>query len=418
MVPDEAFLPVDEAPCLPRGAGAAEAYVAPGSVDEVSRVLGWASSHRVAVVPVGTGAHLPLRTAPERYVVLSAERMAGIEIYEPADLTLTAGAGTRLGSLADALTPHDQWLPFDPPDVTRRTLGGLVATRASGLLGTGYGALRNHVLGATAVLGDGRVLRLGGRVVKNVAGFDLLRPLIGSQGSLAVLTSVCVRLFPRPQTERLLVQRSADPLRLVHVARAVAKAPVVPASVAVAHGMASEPESMLVVRLHGASQAVEADTGTLQRAAGGGLQILEGEEASRVVQELRDHPDGGRSEGPGGLGRANCLPTRLHDALTAIAGTIGPARWTADAYGGEVRFAFDEEAVDTMPDLRVALEAMGGSLGLERAPAGVRLDATRVCTAMRPAEAALAERVRAVFDPAGVFWAEDRHTAVPVSVGA
>src|SRR5680860_1056589 len=105
--------------------------------------------------------------------MLSTARMSGVEIYEPADLTLTAGAGTPLRELAEALAPHDQWLPFDPPDADGRTLGGLVAAGLSGPLAAGYGPLRNHVLGATVVCGDGRVLRLGGRVVKNVAGFDL-----------------------------------------------------------------------------------------------------------------------------------------------------------------------------------------------------------------------------------------------------
>jgi len=143
------------------------------STEEVADTLRWAAANDIGVLPVGSAA----RTAPPRrdgrFVVLSTDRLTGMEIYEPADVTLTAKGGTPLEEISDALRAHRQWLPFDPPGAAGRTLAGLVATGESGPVATGYGELRNHVLGATVVCGDGRVLRLGGRVVKDrLLGLD------------------------------------------------------------------------------------------------------------------------------------------------------------------------------------------------------------------------------------------------------
>ena len=144
---------------------APDAVVAPGSVEEVVELLSWAHATGVGVIPVGSGAHLGDRRPERSYLALSIARLRGVEIYEPADLTLTAVAGTPMATLAGISGEHRQWLPFDPMDVPNRTLGGLAAAGVSGPLWAGYGHLRNHVLGMTVVCGDGRTLRLGGRVV-------------------------------------------------------------------------------------------------------------------------------------------------------------------------------------------------------------------------------------------------------------
>ena len=176
--------------------GVPEAIVSPESTGEVSSVMSWASAEGVGVVPAGSGRRLGPRTLSGRFIVLTTDRITGIEIYEPADVTFTARAGTPVRAVDRELRVNGQWLPFDPPDILDRTLGGVVASGESGPLWMGYGEMRNHVLGMTVVTGDGRVLALGGRVVKNVAGFDLLKPMVGCVGRLAVITSVCMRAFP------------------------------------------------------------------------------------------------------------------------------------------------------------------------------------------------------------------------------
>ena len=389
----------------------APAVARPADATEVAAAVVEARRSGLRVLPIGTGRHLARPSSPDA-LFLSSERMAGVEIYEPADLTLTAGAGTPLRDLAEALAPHDQWLPFDPPDAEGRTLGGLMAAGLSGPLAAGYGPLRNHVLGATVVCGDGRVLRLGGRVVKNVAGFDLLRPVVGSRGSLAVVTSVCVRLFPVPQVDRVLVLRGESPDALVAAARAVAGAPVVPASTVLVGGLPSpHGGSALVVRLHGAVATVDADQATLERATGSAFEVLDGVAAERLVVAVRDHPS---SEG---VGRLAVLPNQLEDALRAVGETSGNAPLMADVHEGRVLFGFDPDQVHHLVALRKRVEATGGSLGFERVPSGTELEAEAARTPRRAAEVALAERVRAVFDPSGVFVPLDREPG-PLAGGA
>lgn len=414
-LPPEALGDAAEAPGI---AGSVEALIRPGDPAEVSEALAWARAEGTTVLPVGTGRHVPRVVAPVRCAVLTTERMSGVTIYEPADLTLTALAGTPLSVLRNELAPHAQWLPFDPPDVEARTLGGLVASGLSGPLATGYGALRNHVLGATVVFGDGQRLRLGGRVVKNVAGFDLLRPVVGSLGGLCVVTEICVRLFPEPKVDRLLITRADAPSALVDAARAVARAPVVPASsVLVAGADALGGGAALLVRLHGARPTVDADQRTFERAIGRPVEVVD-EDVPAVTRAAGDHPAesgngsgagavggaAGRDGGAPGIGTASAPADRLGDLLSALDSTLGRIPFSCDAYAGTVRFRFDADRVPVLARLRRAVEALGGSLGVERAPGGGAPDLGDAISTPSAGEAKLAARVRAVFDPAGVFW--------------
>lgn len=412
-LPPEALGDTADAPGL---AGPVEAFIRPGDPAEVSEALSWARGEGATVLPVGTGRHIPRIVAPGRCAVLSTGRMSGVTIYEPADLTLTALAGTPLSALRDVLAPHAQWLPFDPPDVEGRTLGGLVASGLSGPLAAGYGALRNHVLGATVVLGDGRRLRLGGRVVKNVAGFDLLRPVVGSLGGLCVVTEICVRLFPEPKVDRLLITRADTPSALVGAARAVARAPVVPASsVLVSEADASGGGAALLVRLHGARPTVDADQRTFERAIGRPVEVVN-EDVTMVARAAREVFAGGESgSGNGaatvtdggaalGIGTASAPAHRLGNLLSALDSTLGRVPFSCDAYSGTVRFGFHGGHVPALATLRRALEALGGSLGVERAPGGAAPDLADAVSMPSAAEAKLTTRVRTVFDPTGVFW--------------
>ena len=399
------------------GAGL-ESVARPADVDEVAQVLGRAAREGVRVLPVGSGRHVQAPVLGEGYTLLQTEALSGVHIYEPADLTLTAGSGTSVRALLDALAPHDQWLPFDPPDVEGRTLGGLVASGLSGPLATGYGGLRNHVLGATVVTGDGRALALGGRVVKNVAGFDLLRPVVGSRGTLCVITSVSIRLFPIPPVDRVLVFRAPRVDGIVPAARAVACAPILPASAVLASGADSGGGASLLVRLHGAKPTVDADQATLEGVVGRGAdEVLEGAGAMGASTAVRDLLEGGSTDGGGatagsaraGVGRAAALPDRLGDVLASIGSVFDESRIVADVHTGRVRFALEPEAVEGLATLRHALEGIGGTLGFDRIPDGADSEEIeRARSRPRTGEVALADRVRAVFDPAGVFWSPER----------
>lgn len=388
------------------------ATVTPTSVDEVSTVLEVASAAGFGVVPVGGATDLGPRAPSEPFVVLSTRGLAGVETYEPADLTMSAGAGTTLAELGDVTAPHAQWLPFDPPFLPARTLGGLAATGVRAPLCASYGALRDHVLGLTLVTGDGRVLRLGGRVMKNVAGFDLVKLAVGSRGTLGVVTSVTVRLFPRPQREVGLVLDAARAEDLVPAARSVATAPVLPASAVLMTGARTPtgggaatvgddalPEAALVVRVAGAPETVAADAAKLRAHAGCNFRLAEGEEAASLFEALRDHGSTGDV-----VVRVSALPASLPDVLAGIASVGCGARMTVDVMAGLIRIAGDTDALsgDTLAELRDIAEASGASCVLERGPAEILTVLAGAAAETRVGT--LTAALKARFDPRDVLW--------------
>ncbi|HEV2021204.1 MAG TPA: FAD-binding oxidoreductase [Terriglobales bacterium] len=174
--------------------------VAPGSAEEVAAVLRFASGHELTVVPAGGFARQGIGGVPERVdVVLETRRLAALEHYDPGDLTLGAGAGMTLAALDEKLAANQQFIPVASPRPELETLGGLLATAASSPLRHGYGGLRDYCIGVHFVTGDGRIAKGGGRVVKNVAGYDLMKLLIGSFGTLGVIVSANFKVFPRPR---------------------------------------------------------------------------------------------------------------------------------------------------------------------------------------------------------------------------
>ena len=246
--------------------------VSPGSTEELVSLVAWAAHEDVGLLPVGIrGASAPPADI-RPFLRVSVRRLAAIEIYEAADLTITLGAGAEVGRLESHLAEENQWLPLDPPHGAEGTVGGLLARGASGALWAGYGELRNHVLGMKVVTGDGRVLRLGGRVVKNVAGFDLLKPMIGSRGRLGIIVSTCLRVHPIPEADRVLVARGRRLEQLVELGLRVGTAPVMPASVVVVDALGPDGSAALLVRLHGAEAAVDADQARLEAHLGTSLE--------------------------------------------------------------------------------------------------------------------------------------------------
>lgn len=177
----------------------------PESEEQVAAVLRIASEEGLAVVPAGRGARLGQGRPPSRLdLVLSIERLSRTIEHAEADLTLTVEAGATLADVAERLRPAKQWLPLDPPLAERTTIGGLLAANASGPSRLRHGTVRESLLGLRAILADGTAVKSGGRVVKNVAGYDLCKLLIGSLGTLAIITQVTLKLRPQPETRRLV----------------------------------------------------------------------------------------------------------------------------------------------------------------------------------------------------------------------
>jgi glycolate oxidase FAD binding subunit len=175
------------------------AAVTPAAVEQVAEVLRFANSEKLVVVPGGGFTQQHTGRTPERIdIVLSTAALRGVEHYDPGDLTMGAGAGTTLGELDSKLAAHGQFLPLDVMQPERATIGGVLATARHGPLKHGYGGVRDFCIGVTFVTAEGRVAKGGGRVVKNVAGYDLMKLMIGSYGSLGVIVGANFKVFPRP----------------------------------------------------------------------------------------------------------------------------------------------------------------------------------------------------------------------------
>jgi glycolate oxidase FAD binding subunit len=173
--------------------------VYPGSGAHAAAALQYASDNGLAVVPCCNATKLSIGNIPRRYdVALCLKGLDQTRHYEPDDLTVSVEPGIRLGSFQEFLSRRGLWIPLDPPGGAGSTLGGIVATNASGPLRLRYGAPRDMVLGMKIATVEGKVIKTGGRVVKNVAGYDLAKLMIGSYGTLGVIVEINFKLYPLP----------------------------------------------------------------------------------------------------------------------------------------------------------------------------------------------------------------------------
>ncbi|MBM3217737.1 MAG: FAD-binding oxidoreductase [Candidatus Rokubacteria bacterium] len=182
-----------------------EAAVFPGTVDEVRAVVTLAAESEIPVIAWGGGTAAAAGVAAARAgLVLGLTRLDRVVEHEPGDLTATVEAGRTVAALQATLRERGQWLSLDPPDETRATIGGVFAANASGPRRQLYGTARDLLIGLTVVTAEGAVVRGGGKVVKNVAGYDLPKLFVGSYGTLGIIVECTVKLRPRPDDERLV----------------------------------------------------------------------------------------------------------------------------------------------------------------------------------------------------------------------
>ncbi len=211
---------------------APQAVVVPGSVEELSAVMAFASAEGLKVVPWGSGTKIALGGIPERVdLVVGLSRLSGLVEHEPADMTATFRSGTPLREAQAVLNRNGQFIALDPPYADLATLGGILATNSSGPRRLRYGASRDLVIAIRVVHADGKVTKGGAKVVKNVTGYDMNKLYIGSLGTLGVIVEATFRLYPVPAVEKTWVApfHSVDEARQV-VAR-ILDSPLVPFAV-------------------------------------------------------------------------------------------------------------------------------------------------------------------------------------------
>jgi glycolate oxidase FAD binding subunit len=183
-----------------------QVVVIPKSAENVSSLLALANKTGLSVIPRGSGTKMELGGTPKKVdMVLSLLNLNRITEYEPADLVVTAEAGLKLAELQKTLAKRDQQLPLDPPYTDAATLGGTVSANSSGPMRYRFGSCRDLLLGVKVVTASGEVVRCGGKVIKNVAGYDLKKLYVGALGTLGVITELTFRLYPLPASEQTFV---------------------------------------------------------------------------------------------------------------------------------------------------------------------------------------------------------------------
>lgn len=290
----------------PLHAALPDAVAFPGSTEEVAAVLRWADEHRVPVVPRGAGTNLSAGAVPHRGgIVLALTRMDELLELDAQNLVAVCRPGLTTAALGTAAARAGLLYPPDPGSRTTSTIGGNVAECAGGLRGLKYGVTRDYILGVEAVLAGGEVIRAGGRLVKDVAGYDLVRLLCGSEGTLAVLTEVTVRLVPEPQASGTGLAYFDD---LQDAGRAVSRVlagGILPATLefldetcieaveGFAHiGLRTDAGALLIFGQDGGPEAVERDMGRIAEAchAEGAVEVrvaADEAEAQRVLEARR-----------------------------------------------------------------------------------------------------------------------------------
>jgi glycolate oxidase FAD binding subunit len=370
----------------------------PATAEACAEALRACADLRHTVRVRGGGTKDGLGTRRETDVVLETAGLDGIVDHVPEDLTVTVRAGMSFAALRDALAAHGQFLPLDPPHVARgATVGGIIAANSNGFGRYRYGGVRDLVLGVRAALPDGAVARAGGRVVKNVAGYDLNKLFIGSLGTLGVVVEATFKILPVPPTARAASATFATPGDAFAVAGALLRTSLRPTALVVER--TADGRWRLVIAAAGEAAPVERAMAELRRAAaarGTAVEAIDEPEAALdPLREIVDLADGGV------VVRA-VLPLSAQAAFAeAATGVDRGARVVADAASGIAHVQLRDEAgiVVAADGLLAGARILGGSARIERA-AVAGLDPFG---GPEPSGAFLMRRLKAAFDPTGIL---------------
>lgn len=391
----------------------------PETPEEVGALVREAAERKTPIEILGHGSKRAFGRPLKLEIALDLSRLSGIRLYEPNELVMTASAGTPLAEIAAALAQNRQELAFEPADLgplyggeaDRGSIGGVFACNLSGPRRFKAGAARDHLLGFHAVSGWGESFKSGGRVVKNVTGYDLCKLMCGSFGTLAVMTEMTFKVLPRAETTRtLLLLGEDDGPALARLRTAAASANEVsglahlPAAVAKRSALgdvAGAGSAVTALRLEGPAPSVAARMASLRAevAAAGPMAELSDDASRALWREIRDA--GYFAGRDAALWRLSLTATAAAPALAGLAAKLaGNASWFYDWAGGlvwlEIAGAAQAEAV------RAAVAKAGGHATLIRAP----LTERAVTAVFQPQEkpvAALSRRLKESFDPGHIL---------------
>ena len=411
-----------------------QAVVLPGSTAEVAEVLRWATANGVPVVPRGAGSSLSAGAVPvQGGIVLALTRLTEIVEVCPGELLAVAQAGVTTARLAEAVGAYGLCYPPDPGSFRVSTIAGNVATCAGGLRGLKYGVTRNYVLGLEVVLPTGEVIRTGGRLWKDVAGYDLTRLLTGSEGTLGVITEVTVALLPAPRTARTGVAYFPTLAQAGDAVSAVLNAGIVPATLEfldracvnavedhAALGLDRSAGALLLFGDDGEQESVERNLTRIERlcreAGATGTTVAADVAAADALLEARrcSLPALARLAPITILEDVSVPRPRLaelvseieaiaarHDVLIATFGHAGDGNLHPTACVDPADHDAVERAHAAFAEIFKAATALGGTITGEHGIGAAKLP--YLADHLGADQMALLRRVKAAFDPAGIL---------------
>jgi len=378
---------------------------------DVEAAVQWALAEGKTLEVIGQGSKRGIGRAAQWDLSLDLSDLSGVTLYEPEELILSAKAGTPVAEIEKLLAANNQELAFEPIDYGpvfggapgRGTIGGTLAANLSGPRRIKAGAARDHFLGVTAVSGRGETFKSGGRVVKNVTGYDLCKVLAGSWGTLAVMTDVTLKVLPRAETEATVLVLGLDDAAAIRAMSAamnsspdVSGAAHCPATTS-ASIQAEATQALTLLRLEGVAPSVAHRRNALEALLKpfGEITVLEeaaSREAWRVIRDVMPFTGGVRA-----LWRISVQPSRGAEVAAAMG---EDTEYYYDWSGGLIWAALPATGDGGAARIRAALT--GGHATLIRAPAAIRA-AEPVFEPQNAALAALTKRVKESFDPKAVL---------------
>jgi glycolate oxidase FAD binding subunit len=372
-----------------------------GSIEEISDVMKLAAREGLAVAPRGSGTKMHIGDPPRRLdLIVSTARMNEVLEHTPGDQIVRLEAGIKLEDLQEHISDSDQMLAIDPPE-SGATIGGIVAANSSGPRRYRYGTIRDLIIGITVILHDGTVAKAGGKVVKNVAGYDLSKLFTGSLGTLGVIANANFRLHPRPEAARTVAVEVTDPQQAQAVAQAIVHSQVEATAVELHYG---ENEKLLAVLLESIPGGIDAkaETASFLLKQFGEVRALSDEEADRLgpltSPEVADDV----------VLKIGAPPVDLAAVLESVLGAterkgLAHPRITGHAGTGVTLVGFSGEnedgAAGFVEELREIWVRRGGNVTLQCAPLTLK---QRVSTWDNGGDyLGLVRRVKEKFDPRG-----------------
>jgi glycolate oxidase FAD binding subunit len=391
----------------------------PSSSEEAAALLTASADRGAGVLPRGAGVHQHLGGIPARAdLVMDTMRLEGITDYEPADYVVAVRAGTRLCGLQAELGKNQQWLPIDPPGAGAATIGGLIAANRNGPRRLLYGAIRDMLIGIRVALPTGEVIKAGGKVVKNVAGYDLTKLFIGSLGAAGVIVEATFKISPSPGEGQTILVTVPDRAAAHDLTTVVMQSYLLPAALE-----AANPTALRRVASAAGIDAPHAAWGVLVLAEGlaesrgrhvdemrtlvgtrGQMEVLNGAAHAALWRAVAEFPSPDVHPGRV-IGRAGGPIARWAELARAAEETptlAGPVEILAHAGVGLVYTACAaEDGSSVVRSVGAAASAAGGYAVVEAAPPALK--ARLPLWGDPPGGLELMRRLRQKFDPQGIM---------------